>query len=201
MEIDVFDFDGTIYDGDSTVDFLRFAFSRRPLLLLCAVPPVVLSGLSAAAGRFSLTRFKSALFSALAGRLDLREEGRRFWESERTRARLGAWFLERPRALPVVIASASPDFELEPAAELLGADLLVCTRCDPDTGRLIGENCKSGEKIRRIGEALGEYAVRAMYTDDAKADAPLLRLAKERYIVRHGRAERLPDDQIPPERE
>ena len=201
MEIDVFDFDGTIYDGDSTVDFLKFALSRRPLLLLCLIPPLAASGLSALAGRFSLTRFKSGLFSALARHLDLSEEGRRFWAEGKTREKLGAWFLNRPRRLPAVIASASPDFELGPAAELLGADLLVCTRCDPATGKLLGENCKSSEKIRRIGEALGEYDVRAMYTDDPRADAPLLRLARERYLVRHGRVSRLADEGLPGQKE
>jgi len=29
-----------------------------------------------------------------------------------------------------------------------------------------------------------------MYTDDAKADAALLEIAKERYVVTHGKVER-----------
>ena len=31
MLIDVYDFDGTIYDGDSTVDFVRFCLRRHPV--------------------------------------------------------------------------------------------------------------------------------------------------------------------------
>ena len=30
MRIDVYDFDGTIYDGDSTVDFVFFCLRRHP---------------------------------------------------------------------------------------------------------------------------------------------------------------------------
>ena len=33
MRIDVYDFDGTIYDGDSTVDFTRFCLRRHPAVL------------------------------------------------------------------------------------------------------------------------------------------------------------------------
>ena len=58
------------------------------------------------------------------------------------------------------------------------------------TGALTGKNCKGAQKIERIREVFGEYEVRAMYTDDAKADGPLLAIAKERYIVTHGSVER-----------
>ena len=50
--------------------------------------------------------------------------------------------------------------------------------------------CKGAEKIARIREVIGEYEVRAMYTDDAKADGPLLAIAKEKYIVTHGKVEK-----------
>jgi len=32
--MNVYDFDGTIYNGDSTVDFFLFALKRKPSLLL-----------------------------------------------------------------------------------------------------------------------------------------------------------------------
>lgn len=189
--LDVFDFDGTIYDGDSTADFMKFALKRRPLLALACVPPLLSAAGTKLTGSFTLTKFKSGLFSALARRLSLEEEARAFWESDKTRGKLGRWFVEREKTLPVVIASASPDFELRYAAELLEADALICTRCDPVTGKLIGENCKSAEKIRRIGERFGPFEVRAMYTDDPKADGPLLALAGEKYLVRHGQVRRM----------
>ena len=34
MLIDVYDFDGTIYDGDSTADFVLFSLRRHPGVLL-----------------------------------------------------------------------------------------------------------------------------------------------------------------------
>lgn len=189
MLIDVYDFDGTIYDGDSTADFVFFALRRHPGLI------TALPSLAMAAGRLlaggSLTRFKTVLFGEMAKRFSLTEEAAAFWQSEKTRAKLGKWFFDTRRDLPIVIASASPEFELCHAAKLLGVERLIGTRCDFATGALIGKNCKNTEKIERIRENYGDFEVRAMYTDDAKADGPLLAMAKEKYLVTHGRVKRL----------
>ncbi len=69
----------------------------------------------------------------------------------------------------------------------MGVKTLIGTRCAAKTGRLIGKNCKGEEKLRRIAEVVGEFEIRAMYTDDAKADGPLLARAEEGYIVTHGK--------------
>ncbi|MBQ7826006.1 MAG: hypothetical protein IJ337_06620, partial [Clostridia bacterium] len=61
---------------------------------------------------------------------------------------------------------------------ILVVNNLIGTRADGVTGQLIGKNCKGAEKIERIREAMGEYTVRAMYTDDARADGPLLKIAE-----------------------
>ena len=185
MLIDVDDFDGTIYDGDSTFDFVRFCLRRHPAMALSLVR-IGFAALRLALGRIGLTQFKGVLFEAMAARMDLDAQAELFWQDERTRSRLGAWFEKTPRDLPIVIASASPEFELQHAAKLLGVEMLIGTQCDAKTGRMTGKNCKGAQKIERIREKLGEFTVRAMYTDDAKADGPLLAIAKERYIVTHG---------------
>ena len=177
MRIDVYDFDGTIYDGDSTVDFTRFCLRRHPAVL-AGLPRFIGTSLLLALGRRSLTQFKSVLFGEMAKRFSLEKEAELFWQDERTRAKLGQWFFDRPRDLPIVIASASPEFELQYAAKILGVPRLIGTKCDAETGALIGKNCKGEEKLRRIGEAVGAFEIRAMYTDDAKADGPLLAAAQ-----------------------
>lgn len=191
MLIDVYDFDGTLYDGDSTADYVLFCLRRHPSLVL-VLPRVIAAAARLAIRRIGLTEFKSALFGAMSRRIDLEAEAERFWRDARTRKKLGAWIEKTPRDLPIVIASASPEFELRHAAAILGVGTLIGTRCEQGTGRLIGRNCKGEEKISRIREAVGEFTVRAMYTDDAKADAPLLAIAKERYLVTHGSVQRMP---------
>lgn len=189
MLIDVYDFDGTIYDGDSTADFVLYALRRHPGVI-AGLPRVILAALRLAVKNIGLTQFKSVLFSEMSKRFSLEDEAERFWQDEKTRAKLGAWFAHTPRDLPVVIASASPEFELRHAAKILGVDTLIGTKCSMPDGVLIGKNCKGAEKISRIREVVGEYEVRAMYTDDAKADGPLLAIARERYIVTRGKVEK-----------
>ena len=190
MRIDVYDFDGTIYDGDSTFDFVLFCLRRHPSVAF-SLPVVAAAGVRLAVKNIGLTEFKSVLFGQMTKRFSLTEEAKRFWQDEKTRSKLGAWFYDRPRDLPIVIASASPEFELRYAADILGVKNLIGTRCDNASGKLIGNNCKGAEKISRIREVMGEYTVRAMYTDDTKADGPLLEIAEEKYKITHGKLERI----------
>ncbi len=190
MNIDVYDFDGTIYNGDSTFDFILFCVRRHPAIVM-DLPRIAGAGIRLAMKKSTLTQFKSALFSLLAARIDLDTEAGLFWLHPGTVKKLGDWFKETPRDLPIVIASASPEFELRHAARLLGVKTLIGTRADVNTGELCGKNCKGAEKIVRIREALGDFTVRAMYTDDAKADAPLLDIAEERYLVTRGKVRRM----------
>ena len=189
MRIDVYDFDGTIYDGDSTADFVLFCLRRHPDMLR-SLPRIAGAALRLAAKQINLTQFKSVLFGEMVKRFDIEAEAEAFWNDMKTRIKLGPWFFETPRDLPIVIASASPEFELRHAAKILGVKTLIGTKCDVKTGQLIGLNCKGAQKIERIREVIGEYEVRAMYTDDAKADGPLLAIAQERYIVTRGKVER-----------
>ncbi len=190
MRIDVYDFDGTIYDGDSTFDFVLFCLRRHPGVVL-SLPIIAVAGIKLAMKKSNLTQFKSVLFGQMVRRFSLTEEAKLFWQDEKTKSKLCAWFFERPRDLPIVIASASPEFELRYAAQILGVETLIGTRCDDATGQLIGKNCKGAEKISRIRDVIGEYTVRAMYTDDTKADGPLLEIAEEKYKITHGKMERI----------
>ena len=152
MRIDVYDFDGTIYDGDSTVDFTQFCLRRHPAVL-AGLPRFIGTSVLLALGRRNLTQFKSVLFGEMAKRFSLEKEAELFWQDERTRAKLGQWFFDRPRDLPIVIASASPEFELQYAAKILGVPRLIGTKCDAETGALIGKNCKGGKRSARLKSA------------------------------------------------
>ena len=158
---------------------------------MLGLPRVAGAGVKLAMKKIGLTEFKSALFSVMTAYMDLHTESGLFWLDGRTKKKLGKWFSKTPRDLPIVIASASPEFELRHAAKILGVKTLIGTRADVNTGELYGKNCKGAVKIERIREEIGEFTVRAMYTDDVKADAPLLAMAEEKYLVTHGKVKRI----------
>ena len=39
--MNVYDFDGTIYDGDSTVDFWKYSLKRHPLAIISIFPAIL----------------------------------------------------------------------------------------------------------------------------------------------------------------
>ncbi|MFR5797127.1 MAG: hypothetical protein ACLUI3_17355 [Christensenellales bacterium] len=83
MRIDVYDFDGTIYDSDSTVDLRGSACAVIPPCWRIA--PVHRTSVLLALGRRNLTQFKSVLFGEMAKRFSLEKEAELFWQDERTR--------------------------------------------------------------------------------------------------------------------
>jgi phosphoserine phosphatase len=189
MWIDVYDFDGTLFRGDSTFAFWMYCLRKKPCLLR-RVPRQLWGLLRVATGRWNMTRGKGE-FLCYFQDIDVAEMARRFWADPATQKRLVDWFQPQRDQLPSVIASASPEITLAPIAQSLGARHLIGTRVDPKTGLLLGKNCKGEEKVARLRELMPGFQIRAMYTDDAKADAPLLALAQQKYIVRRGAAKRV----------
>lgn len=55
--MNVYDFDGTIYNGDSTIDFFLYALKRKPSILL-HIPKQAWGFILNKAGRIDKTRFK-----------------------------------------------------------------------------------------------------------------------------------------------
>jgi HAD superfamily hydrolase (TIGR01490 family) len=104
------------------------------------------------------------------------------WLRDDTTARL-----RRHRELghTVLLASASLDAYLEPLAEVLGVDDVVCTRLERGaddllTGRLLGANCRGVEKAHRVREWLDAHDLsdaRLWAYGDSPDDAPLLESA------------------------
>ena len=184
MTLDIYDFDGTLYDGDSTVDFWRFCVRRQPSLLVYL--PVQLWGVFGMKLHLLPPEKGKSLFFAFLRRLRQPDTCvTAFWAAHRDR--LAGWFAPLPEATTVVI-SASPAFLVRAVCEQAGAQEVLATDMDSATGRIRGRNCKGAEKVRRLHERFGEaVTVRSMYTDSVRADAPLLALAQRRFLVKHGR--------------
>ncbi len=189
MWLDVYDFDGTIFHGDSTMHFWLYCLRKKPSLIK-HLPKQIGALIMMALKRWDLTRGKGVFFCFMRD-MDVEQMARRFWDDPGTKKRLGAWFAPQDSELPIVIASASPEVMLAPIAAAYGVRHLIGTRVDVATGQLIGKNCKSAEKIERLKQFDPDAKVRAMYTDDVRADGPLLALAQQKYLVKNGRVTRL----------
>lgn len=176
--MNVYDFDGTIYDGDSSVDYWLFCVKKRPRAIM-RVPGFALALARNKLGLLSKTRLKEEFFSFLRdipadqGLLD------KFWAERDCKIKA---FYDASKKPDDVVISASPEFLLAPICEHLGIRPPIASRVDPKTGRFEGPNCRGEEKVRRFEEAFPGESIDDFYSD-SDADAPLAKMAKRAWRV------------------
>ncbi len=176
--MNVYDFDKTIYDGDSTVNFFLYCIKRRPKALL-NIPRTLFFGAGYALGLCSKLTFKEQFYRFLRYINDADTLVERFWaENERL---IKQWYLEQKREDDVII-SASPEFLLLPICGRLGVTLMASV-VDIRTGDYTGLNCDSSEKVRRLYERFPNAHVDEFYSD-SHIDDPLAEIADKPFLVR-----------------
>lgn len=178
--MNVYDFDGTIYNGDSSVDFFIFCMKRRPIVL-AAIPHFAYSSLLYAVGKRTKEALKESFFGFLRFLPDTKREVFQFWELNNRK--INHWYLKL-RSNGDVIITASPDFLVRPCAEKLGS-ALIASDVNPATGKFNGLNCYGEEKVRRLRELCSNVNVGNFYSDSV-SDVPLARLANSAYFVSRG---------------
>jgi len=175
--INVYDFDNTIYRGDSSFDFFRHCAVKYPRVLLSALR--ALPGfLAMALGLANKTCVKQCFYRYLKHVPEVEEEVERFWLTHDQN--LKRWYFEQKRADDLII-SASPEFLLRPLMKRLELTFLA-SRVDPKTGCYDGLNCHGEEKVRRLRESRPEVEIAKFYSDSHN-DTPLARLAQEAIMV------------------
>jgi phosphoserine phosphatase len=188
MVADVYDFDKTIFNGESGTYFYLFELRRHPRFLL-NIPGHILTLIKFGLGIISTEKFKEAFYSPLTS-VDVDEETKLFWE--KYAYKINPYFVNRDKSIKTIVCSASPVFQIKPICDTLGVDLIVATEFDPKSGKAIGLNCKDEEKIRRMEKYLSEYTIRDVYTDNLKSDGPLLTLAtRNKFHVIKGKVSKI----------
>ncbi|AZH07724.1 HAD family hydrolase [Proteus mirabilis] len=184
----MFDFDGTLTYHDSFIPFLKFAFGRRKFAR--RIIKMVFPTLRCFRRKLTRDELKEVLIKTFL--TDIKEE----WLKEKAEAFCKAYWskLMRPAGLlavaeeinrhaEVTICSASPAMVLQPFADRLGIKLIGTTLEVVDgvlTGKIIGNNCRCGEKIKRLERVYGDltqYHLRAW--GDSRGDHELLYAAQD----------------------
>ena len=178
--MNVYDFDGTIYDGDSSVDFFLYALKRKPSLLRYA-PRQAWGFLLYGLKRISKTKLKEYFFSFLSG-IDAKKLTEDFWDQNHRK--IYKWYLDQQQPDDIII-SASPEFLLQPICNRLGIHHLIASKVDPETGMFAGENCRGQEKVRRLESEYNVNHIDSFYSDSL-SDRPLAGIADKAFLVDKG---------------
>ena len=177
--MNVYDFDGTIYDGDSSVDFFLYSLRRDPRLIRYLWKQGI-GILSHILGRTGEESMKEYFFSFLKSVDDIEAEVAGFWDKHQKKIK--KYYLEQQEEEDVII-SASPDFLLCDICRRLQVQFLIATRMDGRKGKIDGKNCKGEEKVRRFTQVFGERKIDQFYSDST-ADLPMVRISKKAYFVK-----------------
>ncbi|MBE6969700.1 MAG: phosphoserine phosphatase [Ruminococcaceae bacterium] len=181
--MNVYDFDGTIYNGDSSVNFLLYALKKKPGTLLY-LPKQLWGFVLYALKKIDKTTLKEYYFSFLAA-VDAMALAESFWDEQE--GRIFDWYL-RQRQEDDMVISASPDFLLRPICRRLGISRLIASRVDARSGKFTGANCHDVEKPKRLAAEYGLTKVEAFYSDSL-SDLPMAQIAERAYMVKKGKVE------------
>lgn len=176
--MNVYDFDKTIYDGDSTVDFFFFSLRRNPILWITSLWHIAAFPLYFLRV-ISKTRAKEHFYGFLKHIRDIDSEIEIFWDEH-----IGGiknWYLETKKDDDLVI-SASPEFIIKPACKRLGIPSMASV-VDKKSGKYNGVNCHGKEKVRRFYELHKNGIINEFYSD-SYSDTPLAEIAENAFLVK-----------------
>ncbi|MDK2829552.1 MAG: phosphatidylglycerophosphatase [Clostridium butyricum] len=189
--MNVYDFDKTIYAGDSTLDFYFFSLKKSPMLIRF-LPIQIIGFIKYMFGMYSKLQFKEKFYSFLKGIKDVDSMVELFWNENQDKIK--DWYLKSKEESDVII-SASPEFLLNNICRRIGIKHLIASEVNKNTGICEGENCYGEEKVLRFKKYFEKGEIKKFYSDSL-SDAPISLMASERYIVNGNNI--LPWDQYSP---
>ena len=181
MKQNVYDFDKTIYCGDSTLDFFWFSLRRYPQVIVI-LPHFAFSLTLYLFGKCSKEDVKESFYRFLRYIPDVSTEVELFWQKKE--CRLFSWYLLQKQGNDIII-SASPAFLLNPICEKLDVEL-IASNVNMNTGLYTGLNCYGEEKKRRLLALYPNFIIDCFYSD-SNSDKPLAELAEKAYFVKNNR--------------
>lgn len=179
MHMNVYDWDNTIYRGDSTFGFVRWLYIHRPKTLL-SIPRTAFFGLLYGVKAIKKLTFKENLYHMFTFVDDMDEAVEEFTSSHMDHIK--DWYRQAQKDDDLVI-SASPEFLIRSFCEKTGIDTCMASEVDINTGKYNGLNCHGKEKVRRFNELYGTKEIEKFYSDSL-TDSPLAEISKTAYLVK-----------------
>jgi phosphoserine phosphatase len=175
--INVYDFDKTIYNGDSSIDFYLYCLKRKKSIIFL-LPIQIYAAILYILGLKEKEYFKEKFFSFLKKINNIDEYVEDFWNKKINKIK--SWYLEQKDKSDVII-SASPEFLLKPLEKKLNVEI-IATKVNKRTGKFESKNCHGKEKVVRFTEKVKNKEINKFYSDPL-SDKPMMELAKNSYLV------------------
>ena len=184
--MNVYDFDNTIYDGESCFDLFRF-YLRKDHALLRLLPQVVAAFGKYKKGQVTAEAFLESYAPLVEEKLraidDIEADMRAFWDTHERRIK--PLYASLRQEVDWVI-TAAPDFSMREICRRIGVTHCLATQVELPSCRITHFNL-CGNKVRAFLEACPDGHIDKFYTDSPQNDAPLIELAQSAFVVRGNR--------------
>lgn len=177
-EVNVFDFDKTIYIKDSEEQFIKYLLKRKPLLYLF-VPYFTYGFIKYKLGFCTRQRMKEYYYFTLKFVKDPYKMVEEFWDQEEKE--MFPYYFD-VRQDDDIVVSASNKFLLDPICKRLNIKNCITGDIDVKTAKFLIPDCKGEEKVRRLKEERPEVVINHFYSD-SYTDTPLAKIAKHAHLI------------------
>lgn len=176
--MNVYDFDKTIYNGDSTYDFYIYSLTHHPKVLLTVHKALFGAIKHYVFHKCTKTEFKEQMYTFLKY-ANAKQEVARFWDKKQHKIKKLYYNLKQDDD---VIISASPTFLLEEICKRQNIKYLIASNVDINTGKYDGINCYGDEKVKRFYEVFSDGKINDFYSD-SYSDSPLAKISQRAFLV------------------
>lgn len=181
--MNVYDFDNTIYDGESTLHLFFFYLKKKPTLIKFF--PKVLN---------AFARYKKGLVSVdemintyapmiekiFVEVVDMENDPKEFWDKHMHNIKP---FYKEIQKEDDLIITASPDYTISEVCKRLGIKHFLSTTYNKQTGK-IERVCLKHNKVKAFSENYPNCEIENFYTDSPENDKALMDIAKHAFVVK-----------------
>jgi len=183
--MNVYDFDNTIYDGESGIHMF-WAYLRRKPSLIRHGPKLIRGMIDYKAHRVTIDDVVERVGGILKSFIDeaagdFAADAKEFWDMHERRIRPFYYKLHRPDDL---IISAGPEQSLREICSRLGVSRYIGTVINEVTGSL-DFVCFRENKVKAFREKYPGQEIENFYTDSMN-DRPLMEIARHVFLVKKG---------------
>lgn len=176
--INAYDFDNTIYDGDSTIDFYIYCLKKKKRIIFFL--PIQIYGFVLYKLRIKPKEYFKEKFFIFLKKIDNIDEYVNDFCNKNI-SKIKSWYLNQKKSDDLII-SASPEFIVKNFCDKLNIKNVVATKVDKKTGMFLSKNCYGIQKTKRLNDEFPNVKINKFYSD-SMSDKPMMDISKHAYLV------------------
>ena len=180
--VNVYDFDNTIYDGETLVDFILY-YIKRDRKIWKYIPKLIIIALKDALHLFTVEQAIQAYASFLEGYYvnldDTTQDVIKFWD--KNEKKIKSWYAKVQKESDIIV-SGSTDFILDEIMKRMGIKHYIGSSIDKKTGKFI-RLCFLENKVKAFKEIYPDKHIENFYTDSMN-DKAMMDIADNVYLVK-----------------